>query len=120
MSRHAFVHCSLDAAARVSPLSPPLQPPIILYLLAERASNMATHFFYFVNAPPRICAPASKEGEMGVAAVRQHLQHEVKGNKNTLKHIVCVGPPPLFRPLIVWYCDLNQSISCIMFRCLEQ
>lgn len=79
------------------------------------------------RAPPSCThSPIQRDGEVGVAPIRMHVQHELTGSKHTLKRIFCVCrgkfgfdlslPPPLllFRPLIVRHCDLYQSISCVM------
>lgn len=64
--------------------------------------------------------------------MRQLIQQEVKVNKRTRKRVFCVCQEGcvfdltlspillLICPLIVWHCDLYQSLSCVMFRCLEQ
>lgn len=61
-----------------------------------------------------------------------HIQQEVKVNKHNLKHVFWVCQDKfvsdltlslillLLRPLIVCHCDLYQSLSCVMFCCLEQ
>lgn len=82
----------------------PRQPQIILHIQAEGIFNVAVHLLY---------APIQRDGEVGVAAIRLHVQHELTGNKHTLEHIFCVcqgkfgfdlslpPPPLLFCPLIV-------------------
>lgn len=73
------------------------QLPIALQTPANRAFSTARRFIYFANAPIHIhaLAPSStiwsyREGELGVAAMRQHIQQEVKVNKHTLKHVCYV------------------------------
>lgn len=87
----------------------PRQPPIILHIQAEGIFNVVVHLLHAPIHPFR-------EGEVGVAAIRLQVQHELTGNKHTLIHIFCVcqGKSGFDLSPTPPYCSFVLSLSDIV------